>query len=88
MDDSKLKACDDRIDGPHGFIQWKGTHVCMDVYCACGHHGHIDGYFFYFYECQCGLMYEVGVFIKLFPVTDPDILEELKTESCVQRETP
>jgi hypothetical protein len=30
---------------PHGWIQWKGTNVCMDVYCACGHHSHIDAKF-------------------------------------------
>jgi len=22
---------------PHGWVQWKGTDVCMDVHCACGH---------------------------------------------------
>lgn len=29
-------------EGPTGFIQWKGTDVCMDVYCKCGYHSHID----------------------------------------------
>ena len=23
-------------DKPHGWIQWKGTGVCMDVHCKCG----------------------------------------------------
>lgn len=38
-----------------GFIQWKGTDVCMDFYCDCGWHNHYDGYFAYEVECgQCG----------------------------------
>lgn len=23
-------------DKPHGWIQWKGTDVCVDIYCKCG----------------------------------------------------
>ncbi len=32
----------------HGFIQWKGTDICMDVYCKCGNQSHIDGYCAYY----------------------------------------
>jgi len=67
----EMKKEDFNVDGiPHGLIQWKGTDVCMDVFCECGHHGHFDGGFFYFFECsQCGKRYKVGQHIKLIPLT-------------------
>jgi len=56
---------------PHGWIQWKGTDVCVDLHCACGHHGHFDGYFFYFYECPaCRAKYALGQNVKLIPLTE------------------
>jgi len=56
---------------PYGWIQWKGTDVCMDVHCVCGHHGHVDKDFFYFYKCpKCGKKYAVGAVVKLIPLTD------------------
>lgn len=43
------------------FIQWKGTDVCMDFYCPCGHHMHIDADFVYFVKCgSCGSIYQMG----------------------------
>lgn len=61
---------------PHGFIQWKGTNVCIDVFCECGHHGHFDGMFFYFFECsKCGKRYKVGANIKLIPLTENESKE-------------
>jgi hypothetical protein len=43
------------------FIQWKGTHVCLDFYCPCGHSGHLDADFAYFVRCpKCGTIYEMG----------------------------
>jgi hypothetical protein len=64
------------VDGiPHGWIQWKGTEVCIDLHCVCGHLGHFDGDFFYFYECsECHRKYRVGQNIKLIELTsDEDI---------------
>ena len=59
-----------RIEGPHGWIQWKGTNVCMDVHCACGYHGHVDTDFFYGYECVgCGKRWIVGSYVKLIEAT-------------------
>lgn len=57
-----------------GWIQWKGTDVCMDVHCKCGYHGHIDGEFFYRYECAgCGQKYAVGEVVKLIPLTESQV---------------
>jgi hypothetical protein len=43
---------------PHGMVQWKGTNVCMDVYCKCGQHTHFDGYFANNLKCpHCGTVY-------------------------------
>lgn len=56
--------------GPHGWVQWKGTEVCMDLHCACGHHGHVDADFFYYYRCPaCKKAYAVGQVVKLIALT-------------------
>jgi len=49
----------------HGWIQWKGTDVCMDVYCECGYHGHVDCDFAYYIKCPCGRVYEVDSTVRL-----------------------
>jgi len=68
---------DGRYPGPHGWIQWKGTSVCIDLHCACGYHGHVDADFFYFYECvQCKRRYAVGATVKLSEVP-PDLYGQL-----------
>ena len=54
----------------HGWIQWKGTEVCIDLHCKCGYHGHYDGGFFYYYACpKCGAKYAVGQNVKLIELT-------------------
>ena len=64
----------------HGWIQWKGTNVCVDLHCKCGCHGHIDGGFFYFYECPgCETKYAVGQIVKLIALT-PEQAEHVKKE--------
>jgi hypothetical protein len=40
--------------GPHVFLQWKGTHVYMQVHCTCGLVFAANGDFKYEVECQCG----------------------------------
>ena len=58
----------------HGWIQWKGTDVCVDLHCKCGNHGHFDGDFLYFYECPaCHAKYALGQNIKLIPLTAEQI---------------
>jgi hypothetical protein len=59
-----------------GWIQWKGTNVCIDLHCICGYHGHVDAEFFYRYECVgCGRKFAVGQNIKLIELT-PDLIDE------------
>lgn len=50
----------EHTDGTRVFIQWKGTNVCLDFWCACGVHLHHDGDFAYRLECpDCGRMWEM-----------------------------
>ena len=68
-------------EGPHGWIQWKGTNACMDVYCACGHHGHVDADFAYNVKCpECGRVYACDGHIKLVELTP----EEAAKETCIE----
>jgi hypothetical protein len=61
----------------HGWIQWKGTDVCMDTHCKCGYHGHVDVDFFYHYECpECHRKYAVGQNVKLIEMTQEQIDNE------------
>lgn len=60
----------------HGWIQWKGTDVCVDIHCICGVHGHIDDDFVYSVICKgCGRKYAMGQNIKLIPLDTPELLE-------------
>jgi hypothetical protein len=60
-------------DGPHAFIQWKGTDACMDLYCACGWHFHLDADFAYHVKCgECGQVYACNPYVMLLPIsTEP-----------------
>lgn len=70
----------DRVEGPFGWIQWKGTNVCMDLHCACGHHGHIDTEFAYFYRCpECDRLYAVGATVRLHELTADERAEVERT---------
>ena len=63
-DDAEIK------DKAHGWIQWKGTVVCMDVHCKCGEHGHIDESFAYFYVCLgCGAKYAMSPNVRMIELT-------------------
>jgi hypothetical protein len=59
---------------PHGWIQWKGTSVCMDVFCSCGASLHVDGYFAYFLRCPvCKTVFECNGHVQLVPRTEEDV---------------
>lgn len=73
--------------GPgHGWIQWKGTKVCMDVYCACGHSGHVDADFFYYYRCpQCARLFAVGCNVKLIALDEEQSAHvERERDLCIR----
>lgn len=62
---------------PHGWLQWKGTNVCMDMHCKCGHHSHIDADFTYSVKCpECSTVYMCNGHIEFIE------LEE-EPDSCV-----
>lgn len=68
---------DFRKDQPHGWVQWKGTGVCMDIYCKCGHHSHIDAEFAYHVKCpECGTVYFCNGHIELIEL-------EVEPDGCV-----
>ena len=53
------------------FIQWKGTDLCMDLRCRCGHTGHVDAPFAYHVRCpQCRQVYRMGTQVKLIAVDE------------------
>lgn len=62
------------------FIQWKGTDVCMDWYCDCGEHNHIDKDFAYEVECdKCHAVYAVGTNVMLRKL---DLTKEKRYNQC------
>jgi hypothetical protein len=70
-----------------GFIQWKGTDVCMDFHCPCGEANHYDGYFAYEIKCAgCGTVYAPSCNVEMVRVLEPNgdplksIFEEDGTE--------
>lgn len=58
---------------PHGWIQWKGTDVCMDIHCKCGYQTHIDGDFVYSVKCpKCGTVYNCNGHIEFIELEEPE----------------
>ena len=55
------------------FIQWKGTDVCCDFTCTCGHQAHIDAGFMYYVRCpECGSIWESPQHVTFTQVHDTD----------------
>lgn len=55
---------------PHGWIQWKGTDVCMDVHCTCGLTSHVDAKYLYYVRCpDCNRVYMCNGHIELVELT-------------------
>lgn len=52
------------------YIQWKGTDLCMDMYCPnCGKHSHFDGFNAYVVKCpHCGGYFQMAEEIKITPL--------------------
>jgi len=59
-------------DQPHGWIQWKGTDVCMDIHCKCGvllHICNVD--FAYHVKClECNTVYFCNGHIELIELEE------------------
>ncbi len=56
-----------------GFIQWKGTDICMDFHCECGHHNHYDGHYAHVIKCsKCGNMYAPSCNIEMIKIKECD----------------
>lgn len=70
-DDATNLLFKDKLNFPHGFAQWKGTDICMDIHCRCGYHSHVDGYFAHRVECPaCHRTYVANFNIELVEYTD------------------
>jgi len=68
---------------PHGWIQWKGTDACIDLYCECGAHMHTDEAFLYSFKCgHCGKRWELSSYIKLMEL-DSENPEHDRTHESV-----
>jgi hypothetical protein len=60
--------------GPHAWIQWKGTNVCMDVHCSCGNLGHVDDDFAYYVRCSnCGKLWAMCANVRMIEVIAEDV---------------
>ena len=76
------KIQEDYKGKPHGWIQWKGTDVCMDVHCKCGYLSHIDGEFTYYVKCpKCETIYHCNGHIELSEVLN------VESESSIAMDT-
>lgn len=66
---------------PQVFIQWKGTNVCLDFTCECGHHGHFDGYFAYVLRCTyCGKTWEMPFHLYPRETNDDEFARDLERD--------
>lgn len=53
----------------HGWAQWKGTDLCMDLRCGCGELAHLDADFAYSVECgACRRVYLLDPHIRLVEI--------------------
>jgi len=60
------------VSEPDNNIQWKGTDVCIDVYCTCGAHGHYDGYMAMALQCPtCGAIWELTTSVPMRRTESP-----------------
>lgn len=67
---------------PCAFIQWNGTSVCMDNYCVCGEHFHVDAEFAYAVRCpHCARRYEMSAMIEM-----REMLPDEVWDGCIVKE--
>lgn len=69
------------IDGPHVFVQWKGTDVCLTFHCECGERGHFHGDFAYALRCgACGKEWEMPHSWALVPVHRDSCIQDVEMD--------
>ena len=63
-------------------IQWKGTDVCIDIYCPkCKVHSHFDGDFMYYYRCpKCKTVFAMGTAIEMIELS-PEHITYIKKQN-------
>jgi hypothetical protein len=62
-----------RTGPPRAFVQWKGTDVCMDVYCLCEEQFHVDADFAYAVRCpHCNRVLEMKSVIEMREIDERD----------------
>lgn len=70
----RVRQFENEHPAPHGWIQWKGTDVCIDIHCICGVMLHFDGDFMYYVKCgSCGRFYECDGHITLHEIPAEEI---------------
>lgn len=51
---------------PFGWIQYKGSNICVDIHCDCGELSHYDGDFAYAVRCPyCQKQWVLGQTVRL-----------------------
>ena len=69
-DDECISVSGRAPERPYGWVQFKGTDLCMDVNCSCGKLSHIDAEFANHVICPaCGREYVMDGYIPLIPYT-------------------
>lgn len=72
-EDARRESCRD-VPAPHGYSQWKGGSICMDLRCECGKPSHIDAGFVYYVRCpHCARVYALDSVIRLLPIHEPAV---------------
>lgn len=60
----------DPTEDARGWVSWKGTTVCLNLYCSCGSHEHVDADFAYYVRCRaCGATYYLSPHVRLVELT-------------------
>lgn len=78
----RYRQFETKHERPNAWIQWKGTEVCMDVYCSCGEQFHVDAEFAYYVKCpHCGQHYECDGHVTLHPIPAEEI-EATRDKIC------
>ena len=72
INSEEAEKIEEKYEGiPRGFIQWKGTEVCMDIHCKCGNSSHIDDDFAYHVKCpKCNTVYRCNPNIELIEIEE------------------